>query len=145
MLRNLRLLSILAGVLLLGWLPFEDGRLTWVLVFAGVLCALGAGFVLINKKAPEIRTRDILLAGLLAGLMITPVALFLMAFKSGIHDHGTPDFTLSQAFWVILRTPFWTAAGVLIGLGAVQLRAARLQIDFRRDSYSHPEKKPRER
>jgi hypothetical protein len=65
------------------------------------------------------------LAGLLSGLAVTPLALLLMAFKSGVHGHGLPDFTPNQVTLVLLSTPAWAAAGLLVGLGIALWMKAR--------------------
>jgi hypothetical protein len=53
------------------------------------------------------------------------VAIFLMALKSGIHGHGTPDFTVAQMQEILLRTPFFAISGLLVGLGSGFWRFAR--------------------
>jgi hypothetical protein len=57
------------------------------------------------------------LLGMLAGLVVPPAAVFLMAFKGGLHGHPTPDFTSGQVISVLKSTPFWTIGGLFIGLG----------------------------
>jgi hypothetical protein len=105
------------GILMLFWLPVEDTNEKRTLVFAA---AMNAWFVARYLVRLSSVTRKSLLrhvlVGTLAGLAITPVALFLMAFKTGLHGHGTPDFTADQILFVINRTCLWGSAGLLLGL-----------------------------
>lgn len=55
-------------------------------------------------------------AGLVAGLTIPLLTLFLMALKTGLHAHG-PEFTAAEIEWVLSHIPLWTAVGLLAGLG----------------------------
>jgi hypothetical protein len=123
LLRNLAL--ILGGIMLL-WLPLEDVHENWVILFALALCALAAAWFLAPFPAWSGKGRLAYpLAGLLAGLAVTPAALFLMAFKTGIHGHSAPDFTPDQVTSVLLRTPVWVLAGLLLGLSISILKRDR--------------------
>lgn len=126
-LRRLRLFTLTLGGLLLLWLPVEDESEHWVILLAAAICSLFAARLLVTplprswlgwlprNEWPHWLAYPGLAA--LAGLGITPVALFLMAFKSGVHGHSRPDFTPDQLASVIARTPLWVAAGLLVGLG----------------------------
>jgi hypothetical protein len=121
----MRLAALVIGAGLLVWLPFEDTGLWFVLVFAGMICAwLAARLMLILKLTGGRGLLLYLLAGTLAGLMVAPVALLLMAFKSGLHGHGAPDFTPAQVQAVLLHSPAWGGSGLLLGLGCGLLRIA---------------------
>jgi hypothetical protein len=65
-----------------------------------------------------------IMVGAAAGIAVTPLALLLMAFKSGLHGHGSPDFTIGQMQAVVLRTPVWVIAGSLLGWGVAIARLA---------------------
>jgi hypothetical protein len=80
----------------------------------------------VQPGAPHYVLRH-LLVGSLAGLAVTPLALFLMALKTGLHGHSAPDFTLEQMQMVLYRTPIWVAVGLLLGLGVALLRLARVR------------------
>lgn len=120
--RRLRLLSLLLGAILLLWVPLEDTHERWAILFAAAISLL-----LVATAAPRIaRLPGIArlghpwleaLLGCLAGLGVTPLGLFLMAFKSGIHGHGRPDFTPEQVLFIIQRWPVFVLSGLLIGLG----------------------------
>lgn len=62
------------------------------------------------------------LIGLLCGLTVSPVAIGLMAFKTGLHGHDVPDFTPEQIQTVIWLAPIFGVSGLFIGLGAGLLR-----------------------
>jgi hypothetical protein len=67
-----------------------------------------------------------LIAGLLAGLAVAPLASFLMVFKTGLHGHGFPDFTPEQIVAVLHRTPIFASSGFFLGLGSGLAVFARL-------------------
>lgn len=122
--RRLRLVSIGLGIALFLWLPFEDVRLFWVSLFGAALCLLAAVHVLVRLPAGSLRGPAwrpvwiLTLAGAAAGLGTPLAALLLMAFKSGLHGHGFPDFTPRQVETTLLSAPLCVAGGLLVGLGA---------------------------
>lgn len=121
----LRLTALLLGIYLLLWLSFEDKDVTRVLLSAVAVNAWIALRYLV--RLPASARKGILrqsLVGILAGLAVTPMALFLMAFKTGVHGHESPDFTAEQIFAVIRGTPVWAGAGLLLGLGSGLLHIA---------------------
>jgi hypothetical protein len=118
-LRRLRIAALLLGAALLVWLPFEDSSLVWIILFSLAICTLAAVYTLIKLHLGQKRAWLYLpLTGIAAGVAITPIALSLMTFKSGVHGHGSPDFTPAQVTGILQRTPLWAASGLLIGLGA---------------------------
>jgi hypothetical protein len=123
---RMRLIAILLGMVSLFWLPFEDSSPTAALLIAVVLCAWVAAYVLAKAQNPFSRVllRSVLV-GTLAGAAVTPLAIFLMAFKTGLHSHLAPDFTLQQFLSVIYRGPIWLIGGFLIGLGSGVWLSAR--------------------
>lgn len=114
----LRLSALLLAVALILWLPVEDLDLRYVLLFAALIGAWWAARFLL-RLSPGGRSFIIkhLLIGVLSGAAVTPLALLLMVFKTGLHAHGQPDFTPGQVQAVLARTPVWTLAGLLITLG----------------------------
>ena len=116
---SLRIMAVLVGAALLLWIPFEDDSTRWVRIFSMGICCLSAIYAC-TKIAPEKRLRWYTYpsVGLLAGLLVTPVTIILMAFKSGLHGHGNPDFTPTQVSSVLSSWPVWAAAGLLAGLAA---------------------------
>ena len=138
----LRFTALFIAVAIILWLPIEDVGVHYVLVFAILISAWWAARFLIFPVAPsqallgrnrEGRNREAgrrfiishIIIGTLSGVAVSPLALLLMAFKSGLHGHGQPDFTLSQMAAVLARTPVWALAGFLIALGIAIARLAR--------------------
>jgi hypothetical protein len=117
---------LILGIALILWLPIEDVNLNQVLFFANALCAWWAArFWLDTSPQNPLFVRRHVLIGLVAGLAVTPVALFLMAFKSGLHGHGIPDFSGAQILGVLARFPVWIVAGLLLGLGVALARLSQ--------------------
>ncbi|MGD9091655.1 MAG: hypothetical protein PVF74_02325 [Anaerolineales bacterium] len=132
-LRIWRIAAILLGVLWLLWLPFEDSDERWVILFAVAICGLFevrilmSGFVRkysLARVASSQRHPGVIrsylfyaLIGAIAGIGITVVALLLMAFKTGLHGHATPDYTVEQMIAVAQLTPIWILAGMLTSIG----------------------------
>ena len=122
-LRKVRIAEIVFALFLLFWLPVEDVHLRWVLLIASVFCSLivlhlaTMGILRLEKSLPRY-----LVTGIVAGLSVPLVAVFLMAFKTGLHGHATPDFTGLQIQVVMRRIPAWIAGGSLLGLGVGLLR-----------------------
>lgn len=124
--RRLRLLAMLLGAALLLWLPFEDTHERWVVLFALAVAGLAALAIWFRLPAAwRLTPIASTLVGLFGGLLVTPAALLLMAFKSGVHGHGRPDFTPQQVSRVLDLTPLWAAAGLLLGLGIALYRTTR--------------------
>ena len=119
----LRFCGFLLGILVLVWLPFEERSVLGVLLIAGLLCTWGGIWLLFRagsyRKYGVVRY---MLIGGLAGFLVVPVAILLMAIKTGIHGHGTPDFTVEQMQAVISRIPYFLFGGVLVGAGIGLLR-----------------------
>ena len=119
----LRFAGLLLAIGILVWLPIEEGSELGVLVVSGLICIWG-GVWLLGKTSVDDKhliLRNILV-GFGAGLMVAPVAILLMAIKSGIHGHGSPDFTVSQMQIVLSRLPYFVLVGILIGAGSGLLR-----------------------
>jgi hypothetical protein len=116
--RRLCILGILLGVCLLIWLQIEDSSDRWVLLFSAAVSALATAqiWLRLSGRFGE-RGYWLPLAGLLAGLLITPAALLLMVIKTGLHGHQGPDFSGDQILGVIVRTPVWIVSGLIIGVG----------------------------
>lgn len=113
-----RLTTLLIGGGLLIWLPFEESSTSGVVLFSIVICMLT---LLYFSKRFSVGSRVTLirstLVGLLSGLAVSPLAIFLMAFKSGLHGHGAPDFTPAQVDLVLSLFPYFGLGGVSAGVG----------------------------
>ena len=115
----MRISGLVLGIIVLVWVPFEEQSELGVLVISGTICAWTAVWILaktIDSDRQLILRHCLVGAG--AGLAIAPTAILLMAIKSGIHGHGTPDFTVAQMQFVLSRTPFLILSGALVGLGS---------------------------
>jgi hypothetical protein len=124
---------LIVGIAWLIWLSIEDLSERWVLLFSVTICVLLAVRFLIYYSAQRSKNEDKYpqnreqrsarrflfypLVGALTGLAVTPVAIFLMALKTGLHGHFAPEFTSAQVFIVLIRTPIWIVGGLLIGVG----------------------------
>ena len=97
-----------------------------VVIISAAICIWAALWILVKpvKSNKKIILRHSLV-GISAGLAVAPIAILLMALKSGIHGHGTPDFTVAQMQAVLTRTPFFALSGLLVGLGSGLYRLAR--------------------
>jgi len=118
MVRKLRILGLILGASLLFWLPIEDSGDRWVLLFSAAISTLIAAqcwLQLIGRFGK--RGYWLVLSGLLAGILVTPVAVLLMALKTGLHGHQGPDFSGDQIMAVLVRTPVWIVSGFLAGAG----------------------------
>lgn len=124
--QGLRLSAVVLGLALLLWIPFEDVNLNFILFFALAISSWWGVRLLLNvSHDPKRILLRHLLVGLLAGLAVTPLAIVLMAFKTGVHGHGIPDFNAAQIEAALWRTPIWVGGGVLIGLGSALWRLSR--------------------
>ena len=99
------------GLLILFWLPIEDQSILVPVLLAVAVVVVAVGFARLKYALrPPI-------AGFLGGLIVSPITLLVMVFKTGLHGHGTPDFTAQQIIQVIQLAPVWTLAGGLLGWG----------------------------
>jgi hypothetical protein len=119
----LRLAGFLIGVVVLAWLAIEENSEPGVLLISGLICTWGAVWLLYKTETVgrHMIFRYILVAGG-AGLLLAPLAILLMAIKTGIHGHGSPDYTVDQMQNVFSRIPYFGLGGVLLGTGVGLLR-----------------------
>ncbi len=117
------------GVVVVIWLPFEDAGPTSALLLS-LLAGLWAGL----KLAPEIAAPDCRriwlaypLTAIFCGLLVPGIAAFLMVFKSGLHGHGFPDFSIGQLTRTLSQAPLTAGGALLIGLGLALWRWAGCQ------------------
>ena len=128
--RRLRALALLLGVALLAWLPIEDTQLFAVILFATFIAALAGAQLaqifqlrpFIQRLPPAVRWG---LWALIAGILIAPLAVLLMALKTGLHGHSRPDFTADQVLNVLRRAPIFMLSATLFGLGVGLYRASK--------------------
>jgi len=115
---GLGLFSFALGAAFLFWLPFEHSQISIPVFLAFVASLLWAARISISRSLKTYK--DLAWQawiGILAGLAVAPLAVFMIFFKNGLHDHGVPDFTPTQILFILHRTPLWGGVGLLIGLG----------------------------
>jgi len=123
---GLRFVSFILGASFLFWLPFEDAKILIPIalaLMASLLWVFWISFPRIINTVQDIAWQTWI--GILAGLAVTPLAVLLIFFKSGLHSHGVPDFTPAQILFILQRTPFWAGVGLLTGLGSGMGRKTR--------------------
>jgi hypothetical protein len=132
--RRLRLVALAIGVGVILWLPFEDTGVNGVLAFSVLICGWWAARSLLNAPISEgsLIRRHVFFAAL-AGLGVSPLALLLMALKTGLHSHPSPDYSPEQLGAVLVSTPVWVLASVLLGVGSGLWRVNRGAEDARRE------------
>jgi hypothetical protein len=125
-----RVSALLLGIGLLVWLAIEEQNVVSVLFFSGAICTWLAIRILFipPTNSKQLLLRHVLV-GIGAGLILAPLAILLMAIKTGIHGHGTPDFRVEQMQLVISRIFVFTLSGFLLGLGSGIWRLARSRDD----------------
>ncbi len=117
-LRRMRILGILLGGCLFVWLQLEGSGELWVLLFSAAISVLTATQVWLRLTSRfGMKVYWLPLAGFLAGLLITPAALLMMAMKTGLHGHQGPDFSGEQILAIVRGTPAWLISGLLVGIG----------------------------
>jgi hypothetical protein len=113
-----RLFAILLGIALFFWIPLEDSSENLAVLYAYFISTWLVGALLIRFKNPSRLTIiNICFAGILTGATITPLIIFLMVLKTGIHAHLVPDYSFEQFISIINRTPIWFISGYLTGMG----------------------------
>ena len=121
----MRLLALVLGISLLLWFPIEDVSQLSVVLFAALISAwLALRSLLPVQPGGRYYLVRYLLVGALAGLAVIPLALLLMALKTGLHSHSAPDFTYEQMQVLLFQTPLWVIVGLLLGLGGSLFRLA---------------------
>ena len=116
---QMRFIAIILGMVFLFWLPIEDTNEYGAILFSIIICSwLAASDLIRRQKSHPENLIQFVLVGSFAGVLITPLTLFLMAFKTGLHGHQAPDFTAQQFLSVARKTPIWLLGGFLISLGS---------------------------
>ena len=125
----LRLIGLILGMGVLVWLPVEESSELGVLLISGLICSWFAVWIIsrIAQGGRYVFLRHVLVwTG--AGLVLPPLAIMLMAFKTGIHGHGTPEFTVMQMQEVLSRIPYFVLAGFLVGIGSAMWNLGRQPV-----------------
>lgn len=123
-----KLAAAIFGIYAAAWMILE-GELRRDIALAVAGLALGAAAFIVRRwggrTLPPAKGVALFAAvGLLSGVGVVLLTIFLMALKTGLHAHG-PEYTPADIMWVWSQLPVWSGAGGLIGLGAGLLLLAR--------------------
>ncbi len=110
-LRRLGTIWIIALVL---WLPIEDTQV-WLSAAIALIACLWFGLRVLSSKRSSANWL-LVAGGALLGAAAPLLAISLMAFKSGLHGHGFPDFTARQVWAMWSAIPFSLLAGSLLAI-----------------------------
>jgi hypothetical protein len=119
--RLVRRLWVIALPLSIVWLTLEENSrfgaaaigLLWAL-----LTARHAYVRWIRRTDPV----GVITAATLAGALIGPMAVVLMALKVALHLHPVPDYQIDDIHAMLAWIPVGGGAGLLLGAGLVLLR-----------------------
>ncbi len=109
---RLRFAGLGVGVLILLWLPVEDLSPRSALALGMLLSAWLAARACIQQSF-----HSPLWIWAIGGAAVAPLAAGLVIFKSGLHGHGIPDFTLAQVAAILQQSPWFILGGLLVGAG----------------------------
>ena len=115
----LRYLAIGVGVFILIWLPFEDTSEQSAIIIALIISVLLATQWLINL--PVEHSKQLLIhsiVGCLAGAATIFITILLIAFKSGLHNHGFAEYSKDQIINIFWLSPYFVISGFLLGLSS---------------------------
>jgi ABC-type phosphate/phosphonate transport system permease subunit len=119
-------LALILAIALLSWLPVEDVSVRNATLFAALISSWFAiRFLLPIHPSERYFYLRHLMVGSVAGLAVAPLALFLIALKTGLHSHSAADFYVEQLLTLLYQTHIWVMVGLLIGLSFALLRMAR--------------------
>jgi hypothetical protein len=111
----MRIAGALWTLAFLLWLPFEDTQVGTT----AMLAAIGVGWLAFRLPPRHSATWwQVAFWGGLLGLALPLLAISLMAFKSGLHGHGFPDFTVGQVWLALAALPWSGALGLILALGS---------------------------
>lgn len=122
----MRLVVIFYGVSLFVWFGIEDNSALPVAVYGVIGAILGAVTLWRRWRLSALAGRHALAAligvGASAGIGAVLTTVALMLFKTGLHSHLFPDYPPAQLLAMLARTPAWSLAGALVGMGLFLLR-----------------------
>jgi hypothetical protein len=122
--RRLRWLALLDGLVMLMWLSRENNNVVTATVLGWALAILLLVFMVTGQLGGRlISVRRVVLGGVVlgavAGLGSAITTTGLMLFKNALHAHVFLDYPVHVMVGILARTPIWTLAGALVGLGLV--------------------------
>ncbi|MCI0578845.1 MAG: hypothetical protein L0332_13130 [Chloroflexi bacterium] len=135
---GLKLATVLTAVYAAVWISLE-GELRQEVALGVAVTLVTAGHLVQNWLGGQTlgRVQGLLLAlaiGGLAGGLSGLLTLAFMVLKTGLHAHG-PEFTGEEIAWVIDQILWWSAAGLLAGLG-VGLLLMELELEQEQEEES---------
>ncbi len=101
-------------IALILWLPVEDTQV-WLSAALALITCLWLGLRVLSSKR-RFANWLLVAGGALLGAAAPLLAISLMAFKSGLHGHGFPDFTARQVWAMWSAIPFSLLAGSLLAI-----------------------------
>lgn len=106
------------------WISLE-GDLRWSAIIAVLTIVSSSGYVIQRWFGGKTLTRAQVIGlfaamGIAAGLIFTPLTLFFMAFKTGLHGHG-PEFGRAEFGWILERAFLWPVVGLMAAVGILLL------------------------
>lgn len=111
----LRWIGISIGALGFIWLPIEDQSLWFAtLLSAAVSAWLALRYIYNQTDSPSLKKLSTI--GVLSGALVTPMAVILIVFKSGLHSHGFLEFPLSKLVSYLINTIWWSLLGILVSI-----------------------------
>jgi hypothetical protein len=100
------------------WLSLENSSELVVMILAIVTSFLLTIVIMAKKyQSLPLPFHNFVIAGVLAGAAVTPLALTFIIIKNGLHAHIYPDYSIQQISIIIHRTPIWIVGGFLISIG----------------------------
>ncbi len=110
------------GLLLFVWLGAEDSTAGPAIAAAAGLAVILALLLIVKHLSDRTFTEAAILQpagfwGAVSGFLTGPLAVLLMLIKNSAHGHESPDYPLLMIKATLMRTPAWTVAGLLIGVG----------------------------
>jgi hypothetical protein len=118
-----RITLILVGAFWFVWIGIEDQGTTFVMLVAASLI-LAMAIVIIEqvfRRFPISGIRSFAsfwLIGLIAGALVTPMAILLMTVKISLHNHAVPDFSPADVSQVLHTTPAWVLGALMLSTAA---------------------------
>jgi len=124
--RLLRIYAFIIGVGICVWIPFEDGNLRWVILFAlAIAIWLSMRLMLITRNGKIRSDLAYPIIGLLCGISVAPFAIGLVLVKIGLHAHQVPDFKYEDIVFLIQTIYVWGIAGLITGSGFLVLNISK--------------------
>jgi hypothetical protein len=122
-------LLLLWAIVCLAWLNLEARSVSVVSGLACTAVSLFAIRTLLARVAGRTATLPQMAAGaalfgVCVGLASAIATACLMLFKTALHAHPIPDYSLLQIVGMIERSPAWALAGALFSLGIVLILAS---------------------